>query len=135
MLYKIEKSNTSGRWSGRQWWVEAHSEAAAIQQGRKNWPSKNDTDQYHATPLTQEEIDGYYREQAEHEIRRAERRIKSGVPVTSRSTERIAAYIDRCQRNVGASLGRLDSRGVVPEGVMRHLDDLAHRLIDHGGQS
>lgn len=131
MLWKIEKSNAAGnRWAGRQWWVEAVSELEAIRKGKANWPSKNNEDQFHATPLTKEEHDAYYREQAEITLRQAERRIKAGVPVMTRQQERLAAYIGRCEQNLAASLGRLDSRGTVPEGVMSHLGKIAERILD-----
>jgi hypothetical protein len=101
MLFLIEKSNWSGRWTGRQWWVEADTVEQAIALGRRNWPSQNTTDQFHARPLTQEEFDEHHRSEAEHAMRRA-----GSASTSTRRADRVAAYLDRCRENKLNSLNR-----------------------------
>lgn len=97
MLFLIEKSNLSGRWTGRQWWVESETAEQAIEIGKKNWPSKNSTDQFHARPLTEAEFDEFFRLQAEQQgrssdaLKRADRRV---------------AYLDKCRQNTLNALPR-----------------------------
>lgn len=57
--YLIEKSNHTGRWSAtgpKPWLVEAADLSAAIAIGRERYPSKNTTDEFHATLQTAEQL-------------------------------------------------------------------------------
>lgn len=133
-LYKIEKSkpNTDTRWAGKQWWVDAGNEQEAIALGRKNWPSKNTVDQYHATLLTEEEIDAYYAEQAEIEIRLA---AKGGGSVFDRQrADRMAAYYVKCGENKKRALSQNVERlhGALPviEKIAEKIDEDTQKKID-----
>jgi hypothetical protein len=127
--YQIEKSKTpeSGRWSGRLWIVEAADEAAALAEGKRRWPSKNTTDCFHATLLTEEQLNAIFGAEWDKEIAVA-RRHTGERPISSRNAERIAAYYEKCGQNLQRSL---DKNVSALGGVTPTITKIAERIDWH----